>query len=144
VDAEPGKRGREVPDDLVERSAGDADARVRGIHVASGVELRAAERGGDEGAEMAHLADHVDAPEVMGECSVAEDPGVEVLDGGGDGGLAADLVVDGSHAVRDARRSASFRLTGRLLFKRGSGADMVTGVAATAEAGARAGRSPRR
>lgn len=81
---------------------------VRGVHVAPGVQLRAAQRGGDERPQVALLAGQVDALEVGGEHAVAHDPDVEVVDGGGDGGRTADPFVDGGHASTDASHRLRF------------------------------------
>src|SRR5262249_4436317 len=51
-DVQRDQRVGQVPDDAVERGARDAESRVRGVHVAAVVELRAAERAGDERAQV--------------------------------------------------------------------------------------------
>ncbi len=95
-------------DDAVERPRGHPEMGVCRMHVASGVDLGPAQRGRHERAQVALLARHVDAVEVVGERRIAEDPDVEIVDGGRNRGRAADLLVDGRHANADARRAPSF------------------------------------
>src|SRR6187200_2440795 len=105
---EAGEHGDEMRDDALEGRVGDGEPRVRGVHVASGVELRATQRAGDECAHVRLLARHVGALEVRRELAVVQYSGIEVVDGRGHRGPAADFVVDGCHASTDAPRETSF------------------------------------
>jgi hypothetical protein len=85
---------------VVERLVGDAQARV-GAHVAVGVDVRAADRGGAS-----------DAVEVRREHGVGERAGVGVVDGEGDGG-ALPMAVKMEDMVAGASRMARGVATGQ-------------------------------
>lgn len=97
----------EVLEDGVEvRVVESREVGVAVAEVFAGVVDGTPEDHGEEGALLALLARHVDAGEEVADAVVGEDALVEQIDGGIDGPLAAELLVEGliRHGVRCSLR----------------------------------------